>query len=266
MFYLQKNIVSQNECSVPSHSFARQNVQLGVKSGMIRTVIDCQAGVDALKESYRQLSLSGKSDGILGEWFSKKYLNTKYLSELDKGVDEQWTKNHNGKSVNASVVEALKDGVGQPLLDLINYLDNEHKSHCLPNDLASGLANLPVDYVYNNGVPDKSKPTNKKLPTGEPLNGTESYKLILSYFTTTDISPEEIFDEGKKQLKFFYDQVGLANVILQLLQYLSNEWRISLCAWITELKGNLWGNCDGNEEWHASVLPSPKHVLLGHCP
>lgn len=185
----------------------RQNVELGVKSGMIRTVIDCQAGVDALKESYRQLSLAGKADGILSEWFAKGYLKTSYLSKLGSGVDEEWTEKNNGKNVNASIVEALKEGVGQPLLDLINYLNNEHKSHCLPNDLASGLANLPVDYVYNNGVPDKSKPTLKTLPTGEPLNGSESYKLILSYFTTTDISPEQIFAEGKKQLKFFYDQV-----------------------------------------------------------
>ncbi|KAL9980551.1 hypothetical protein ACROYT_G009153 [Oculina patagonica] len=185
----------------------RQNVQLGVKSGMIRTVIDCQAGVDALKESYRQLSLANKSEGVLKEWFAKSYLKEEYLANLADGVNDKWTKDHNGKNVNASLKEALQEGIGQPLLDLIHYLDHEHKSHCLPNDLASGLANLPVDYVYNNGTPDKSQPTKKTLPTGEPLNGTESYKLILSYFTTTDISPEEIFTEGEKQLKYFYDQV-----------------------------------------------------------
>ncbi|KAJ7374134.1 hypothetical protein OS493_009471 [Desmophyllum pertusum] len=146
----------------------RQNVQLGVKSGMIRTVIDCQAGVDALKESYRQLSLANTSEGVLNERFGKSYLNADYLANLEKGVDEKWAKDHSGKNVNASLKEALQEGVGQPLLDLINYLDHEHKSHCLPNDLASGLANLPVDYVYNNG---------------------------------------EILAEGEKQLKFFYDQV-----------------------------------------------------------
>ena len=175
---------------------------------MIRTVIDCQAGVDALKESYRQLSLANTSEGVLNERFGKSYLNADYLANLEKGVDEKWAKDHSGKNVNASLKEALQEGVGQPLLDLINYLDHEHKSHCLPNDLVSGLANLPVDYVYNNGVPDKNQPTKKTLPTGEPLNGTESYKLILSYFTTTDISPEKILDEGEKQLKFFYDQVS----------------------------------------------------------
>lgn len=185
----------------------RQNVQLGVKSGMVRTVIDCQAGVDALKEKYRNLSLANSAEGVLTEWFAKSYLNANYLVNLSKGVDDKWTKDHNGKNVNASLKEALKKGVGQPLLDLINYLDNEHKNHCLPNDLASGLSNLPVDYVYNNLVPDKGKPTTKKLPTGEPLNGTESYRLIVSYFTTTDISAEKIYEEGERQLKHFYDQV-----------------------------------------------------------
>ena len=179
---------------------------------MVRTVIDCQAGVDALKEKYRQLSLANNAEGVLQEWFAKSYLNAEYLANLAKGVEDKWTKDHNGKSVNASLKEALEEGIGQPLLDLINYLDNEHKSHCLPNDLASGLSNLPVDYVYNNLVPDKNKPTTKKLPTGEPLNGTESYKLIVSYFTTTDISPEEIYLEGKRQLKYFYDQVHVIDL------------------------------------------------------
>ena len=175
---------------------------------MIRTSIDCQAGLDALKESYRQLSLANNSDGVLSEGFAKSYLNAKYLANLEKEVDQKWAEAHNGKNVNDSLKEALKEGIGQPMLDLINYLDHEHRSHCLPNDLASGLANLPVDYVYNNGVADKNQPTNKTLPTGEKLNGAESYKLILSYFTTTDISPEDIFAEGERQLKFFYDQVS----------------------------------------------------------
>ena len=181
---------------------------------MIRTLIDCQAGVDALKESYRKLALANSSDGVLGEWFAKPYLEGDYLAGLESGVNDQWAASH-GQSVNASIREALKEGLGEPLLELINHLQFDHMRHCLPNNLASGLASLPVDYVYNNGIPDKNRPTVKKLPTGEPLNGSESYKLILSYFTTTDISPEEIFQEGKKQLKFFYDQVSL--VIIRIV-------------------------------------------------
>lgn len=188
-------------------SLCRQNVELGVKSGMVRTVVDCQAGVDALKESFKQISLAGKSEGIIKEWFASGYLNHLYLSKLAAGVNDQWSENHQGKNVTVSIREALEEGVAQPLLDLINYLDVEHKIHCLPNDLASGLSNLPVDFVYINGTPDKSQPTNKTLPSGERLNGTESYKLILSYFTTTDILPDEILAEGETQLKFFYKEV-----------------------------------------------------------
>lgn len=186
----------------------RENMKLGVKAGMIRTVIDCQAGVDALKEKYRQLSLADNSKGILREDFVKNYiLNSDYLANLEDGVEQKWSTAHNGMSVNDSLKDALKEGVGQPLLDLINYLQTEHRRHCLPNDFASGLANLPVDYVYTDGIADKSQPTTKILPTGEKLNGKESYKMILSYFTTTDISPEDIFAEGKRQLDFFYGQV-----------------------------------------------------------
>lgn len=178
---------------------------------MVRTVVDCQAGVDALKESFKQISLAGKSEGIIKEWFASGYLNHLYLSKLAAGVNDQWSENHQGKNVTLSIIEALEEGVAQPLLDLINYLDVEHKIHCLPNDLASGLSNLPVDFVYINGTPDKNQPTNKTLPSGERLNGTESYKLILSYFTTTDISPDEILAEGERQLKFFYNEVSLAH-------------------------------------------------------
>lgn len=215
-------------------SLCRQNVERGVNSGMVRTVVDCQAGVDALKESYRQISLAGKSEGIIKEWFASGYLNHSYLSKLAAGVNNQWSENHQGKNVTVSIIEALKGGVGQPLLDLINYLDVNHKSHCLPNDLASGLSNLPVDFVYINGAPDKNQPTNKTLPFGGTLNGTESYKLILSYFTTTDISPDEILAEGERQLKFFYNEVSLARYS-QLVGYatLNAERSSDSCRYIS---------------------------------
>ena len=51
--------------------------------------------------------------------------------------------------------------------------------------------------------------TTKKMPlTGAPLSGKDTYKKILYYFTTSDISPEQINTEGEKQLNFFYNQVN----------------------------------------------------------
>ncbi len=50
--------------------------------------------------------------------------------------------------------------------------------------------------------------------TGEKLDGKKSYKLILPYFTTTAISPEEINSEGERQLKVFYNAVRTFRLIL----------------------------------------------------
>lgn len=185
----------------------RSNVALGVTTGMIRTKIDCRAGLDAIKMAFRKISLANDSTGVLDEWFTKLFLQKKYLTKLQDGVEDSWSKKHTGRNISSSIREALTDGIGQPLIDLMHYLEFDHMRHCLPNDDASGLGGLPVDYVYIDGKPDLKNRTTKKLPTGELLNGTESYRMILSYFTTTDISPEKIYEEGKKQLDGFYSEV-----------------------------------------------------------
>ena len=74
--------------------------------------------------------------------------------------------------------------------------------------MSSGLATLPLSYVYVNNTADKSRPTNKSLPTGEKLNGKESYKQIVSYFTTNTMTPDEIHQMGFKMLNELYPQVG----------------------------------------------------------
>lgn len=55
---------------------------------------------------------------------------------------------------------------------------------------------------------DKSRPTNKSLPTGEKLNGKESYKKLVTYFTTNNMSPDEINKLGFKMLNELYPQVN----------------------------------------------------------
>ena len=175
---------------------------------MVRATRDCVSGVDALKEKFRKISLANDSSGVLQEWFAKLYITDSFVQKLEEGVDDKWKANHGGKNVTESVESALVDGIGQPLLDLINYLEFDHMKHCVPDNVSSGLSNLPLDYVYVNDVPDKNQPTTKKLPTGEKLNGKETYKKILSYFTTTDISAEQIYEEGRRQLDYFYSEVG----------------------------------------------------------
>ena len=80
--------------------------------------------------------------------------------------------------------------------------------HCVLSNVSSGLATLPLPYVYVNNTADKSRPTNKSLPTGEILNGKESYKQIVSYFTTNTMTPDEIYELGLKMLNQLYPQVS----------------------------------------------------------
>ena len=80
--------------------------------------------------------------------------------------------------------------------------------HCVPSNVSSGLAGLPVEYVYTDGVPDKSQVTTKVLPTGEKLDGKKAYEKIMPYFTTTSITPDQVFEMGEKMLKKLYPQVS----------------------------------------------------------
>lgn len=86
-----------------------------------------------------------------------------------------------------------------------SFLEKEYSRHCVPSNVSSGLSNRPLSYVYVDGV--ATKPTTKKLPTGEKLNGTITYASIMSYFSTTDITPQEVYDKGWEILKKIYPQV-----------------------------------------------------------
>ena len=61
--------------------------------------------------------------------------------------------------------------------------------------------------MYVNGDRDSSRPTTGTLPNGDVINITNSYKMILSFFTSGFISPEELRDKGYKKLEALLDQV-----------------------------------------------------------
>ena len=96
--------------------------------------------------------------------------------------------------------------LGKPLARFINYLKYNHSIHCTPSQNSSGWASLPLDYVWVKQKPDYSQPTTKKLPTGEPLDGKKAYEKILPYFTTNQMTPDEIYNLGKTQLDKLYPQ------------------------------------------------------------
>lgn len=84
---------------------------------------------------------------------------------------------------------------------------NEHMRHCVPSNVSSGLANLPLPYVYIDGKPDLLQPTMPYLPTGERLNGSQAFDNILTYYTTTDITATEIQVMGYQKLSDLKAQV-----------------------------------------------------------
>lgn len=102
-------------------------------------------------------------------------------------------------------------GLGKPLNDFVNYLRDKHIRNCLPKDFSSGLAGIPVDHIYIDGKASII-PTTKTLPiTGQKLSGKENYKSILMSFTTSDISPEEIYKIGTESLRKLYPKVQKCN-------------------------------------------------------
>ena len=110
------------------------------------------------------------------------------------------------ESVNSTLVEY----VGRPLAELIHYLKYEYRSHCVPNNISSGLASLPIKYIYINASETQTK-TTQKLPSGESLDGRRSYERILYYFTTSeDLTPDKIHELGKEKLKTLYPEAEKA--------------------------------------------------------
>ena len=129
-------------------------------------------------------------------------LDSRWLTKLEKSASKEWEKKHN-VTVRASINEALVAYVGMPLSSLLNYLEFNHSQFCVPSNVSSGLATLPVSHVYKNGRKTGTKTTGK-LPTGERLNGKKAYEMILPYFTTNHMTPDQIYSLGEKMLSQLY--------------------------------------------------------------
>lgn len=129
-------------------------------------------------------------------------LDPKWLEELQKDASEAWEKGHK-ESVRTSINEALVEYVGKPLDSLLNYLEFNHSQYCVPSNISSGLATLPLSYIYKNGNNTGIRTTGK-LPSGEPLSGKEAYTMILPYFTTNQMSPGDVYSLGEKMLGQLY--------------------------------------------------------------
>lgn len=108
---------------------------------------------------------------------------------------------------------------------IFRYLKTTYLEHCVPWSVSSGLSGLPLTHVYINGS-KTSQSTHSFLPTGQPLNGSKAYENIMSYFTTSDITPDEVYELGYKMINKLYPQVvhhcSLTNHSRAIIVQLSN--------------------------------------------
>lgn len=130
-------------------------------------------------------------------------LDPKWLADLPKDVSDAWEDEHK-QPVRTYINEALVEYVGKPLDSLLNYLENDHSQYCVPSNISSGLATLPLPYIYKNGNNTGIKTTGE-LPNGDPLNGKNAYEMILPYFTTSmEMTPDKVYSLGEKMLNQLY--------------------------------------------------------------
>ena len=126
---------------------------------------------------------------------------------------------------------------------MMDYLKNDHLRHCLPHSVPSGMSSLPVDYIYEDGVRTSTR-TTKKLPlTGQPLDGRTTYVNTLPYFTTSDITPDEINKIGEDGLKALYPQVNNERIVNKAWTMLRcTQWTMLCCTQWTMLSTRLFSH------------------------
>lgn len=124
---------------------------------------------------------------------------------------------------------------GCPMTDLSffsnpRYVEKEHLQYCAPSGLSSGLASLPLDFIYINGT-KTNRTTTKTLPTGEKLDGKATYLKLMQYFTTTEKTPDEIYELGWSIINRYYPEVRLK---------FSSERRSGFSVLVVNSKPHFW--------------------------
>ena len=140
--------------------------------------------------------------GVLSEGFTRVLINPSYYSKIPADDTQRLLANFS-RDIHAEVSSVLVEYLGTPLHEFLDFLKNNHSRHCVPADVASGLANLPLRRVWLDQN-ETDIETTQELPTGEQLDGARSYEMILPYFTTTDqynaTSTNALGEEEKKKL------------------------------------------------------------------
>ncbi|KAK3733245.1 hypothetical protein QZH41_011089, partial [Actinostola sp. cb2023] len=143
------------------------------------------------------------------------FLSDEFLSSLTAKESQKWIAK-TAKTINESIHDHILVYVGKPLYELTTYLKTTYLEHCVPSQVSSGLAKLPIAHVYLNGN-KTNQATDPYLPDGTPLNGSKAYEHMLSYFTTTNITPDEVHALGYEMIDKLYSQ------ILELARQFTNQ-------------------------------------------
>ncbi|XP_031561567.1 uncharacterized protein LOC116297485 [Actinia tenebrosa] len=184
----------------------RQNLEMGVKVGMVNSIEECIAGYDCLVNEFPFIGSDPSPENILKEHAGIMFVNQHVYELWFKNATEPWRRKY-GTSLVSFLKDVAVENLGKPLADLFLYLSGDYRNHCVPSNVSSGLATRPVSYVYTNGVANLSQPTTQTLPTGEKANGKKAYERIIRFFTTTNSTPDEVHELGWKVLRTLYPQV-----------------------------------------------------------
>lgn len=159
------------------------NLQRGVASGMIRSISECAEGIGCMKRKYLNLFTHKTPETVLS-WPGVHHRIEKFVTRVKMRDLSSWIDAY-GKNMSDSLNDGVVQFVGVPLVNLFEYLENDHMTHCVPGNVSSGLGTKPVDFVYVNGT-KTSVMTNQTLDGKEKImKGKDAYAGLLSYFTTT---------------------------------------------------------------------------------
>lgn len=184
-------------------------LRMGIERGMVRTLIECQAGIDAIKVNHINISQNGAT-GIVREWYVSKFYTPSFYYNISNELTKKYIEKHK-KNVTEYIQEAVQVYVGNSLKILLDYLEFDHYLYCRPDNVGgAGLSALPLSFIYYNGSLTSNK-TIKYLPFCNEekciLNGSKAYEQVIGYYTTKDIHPTEVNKLGWENLNRLYPQV-----------------------------------------------------------
>ena len=138
---------------------------------------------------------------------SRYILTSAFYSQLDETTEAKWKQSYD-HPIHHTLYASILHGFIIPARRYHQFLQTYYLRRCPPDRVATGLSNLPVRFEYLDGKPNFQKQTTMKLPlTGGELSGKRLYSKILKRYTTLNVTAHQVYDEGKKQLEFFFPKV-----------------------------------------------------------